>query len=73
MKTVAIPARPLTLTLAEQVVAELAYADIYVAVTIGRTVQLQALAPLTTAQEVRATAAFRDVTDSPLAWQGVRP
>lgn len=61
---------PLTDQAAEDLVAGLAAHDIYISITLGDRVELAALIPLTTLQEVRATAAVRAVTDSPLAWAG---
>jgi hypothetical protein len=69
-RTACVPAQPLTAQAAEDLVADLAKHDIYISITLGRRVQLDALTPLTTAQEVYALAAISAVTDSPLAWHG---
>jgi hypothetical protein len=69
-RTACVPAQPLTAQAAEDLVADLAKRDIYISITLGRRVQLDALTPLTTAQEVYALAAISAKTDSPLAWHG---
>jgi hypothetical protein len=61
---------PLTDQGAEDLVAGLAAHDIYISITLGDRVELAALIPLTTLQEVQALTAVQAVTDSPLAWSG---
>ncbi len=70
-RTATIVTQPLTTETAVNVVANLAQTGVYVFARPGNTVQLNALVPLTTRQRVRATAAFRAVTDAPLHWHPI--
>lgn len=68
------PVRELTDTDAHLVTATLAAAGIRVEpVLCDQVVHLWAKRPTTTEQEVRALAAFREVTDCRLAWHGAGP
>lgn len=69
-RTAHLTTRPLTPAAAMTIVDRLDVQGIHVAARIrrGTTVELIPIRPLTTVERVRATAAFRDVTDSPLAW-----
>ncbi len=69
-RTAHVSALPLTPAAAMAIVDRLDSEGIYVAARIrrGTTVELIPIRPMTTRDEVRALAAFRAETDSPLAW-----